>query len=776
MKLAHAIWLAAVLVALGSASDGHAQVPASTPTAMPIVNQQPPATDLRTSNTDTSANVNVTAARRIAEAQRDVALGHLAKPPVLDGALGEGEWQGATRAQLLFQVLPGDNVVPTEQTEVFLAADREHLYVAFRCVDSQPSAIRAPVSRRDAIYNDDYVALYLDTYDDRRRAYVFYFNPLGIQADAIITGGTLQSTGSEVEDLTWDGIYSSKGVLNKEGYVIEAAIPFKSLRFQAGKDKRWGMHIQRYIARKAERVYWQPISRDRAELLAQMGTLSNLGDVYAGRTLDLIPTLTGSISGERERDPLAPGGVRFNNVNRLEPGLTATYTLTPNLTLAAAVNPDFSQIEADTPQVTVNQRFPLFFPEKRPFFLEGDEVFRSPGALTFVNTRQIVDPDWGVKLTGKIGKNTIGFLSASDRAPGLVLSPTQPDFGENASFNILRYGRDVLRDSRIGVFFADRRFAGTRNTVVATDGQIRFLAVNTIGFQLARSSTVGADGQERPGSATYGWYEHRGRHWRIFLNDQRITRDYRAQTGFVRRTGFHMNSANLGYEFQAKEKSWWVSVKPFIVPRYLRTDEGLVDESYVDPGFDIKLARGISFYIYHSFHKDSFQGREYPYRFNVAYYTINSFKRVTFDGWVQWGEGVNFDPANPKVGRAWDSETTITLRPSNNMIVSLLHIKSNLRDKETGARLFNQDIFRTRATYQLTRFNAIRAILDYDTARRQTGINILYAYTPRPNTAFYVGYNDLLFNGIDPLDNTRARGLFRQRRTFFTKISYNFRF
>jgi hypothetical protein len=333
----------------------------------------------------------------------------------------------------------------------------------------------------------------------------------------------------------------------------------------------------------------------------------------------------------------------------------------------------------------------------------------------------------------------------------------------------------VLRDSRVGVFLADHRFAGRRNTVGSVDGLIKFRKVHQVGFQFARSSTVGADGVSRPGSATYGWYELRGRHWRFFLNDLRVTRDYRARTGFVRRTGFHQNSANIGYEFQPKEKSWWVSVRPFVVPKYLRTDEGLVDESYVDPGFDLRLARGVSLYVYHSFHKDSFRGREYPYRFSVVDYAVNSFKRVSFSGNVQWGEGVNFDPADPQVGRAWDSETNVTIRPSNKLTVSLLHIKSNLRDRETGQRLFNQDILRNRITYQLTRFNAVRAILDYDTARRQTGVSLLYSYTPRPNTALFVGYNDLLFNGLDPLDNTRARGLFRQRRTLFTKLSYNFR-
>jgi hypothetical protein len=777
MKLTRSILLT-VVAAFGDAPAARAQGPAPSPSEpLSVTGKSLSTTDAARAASETrGADEAVGTASRIAGAQRDVVLGKLAKAPTLDGVLGEGEWQGAARAELLFQVQPGDNAAPSERTELFLAADREHLYVAFRCLDSNPAAIRAPVSRRDAVYGDDYVALYLDTYDDRRRSYVFYFNPLGIQADAVITGGTLQTTGGEVADLTWDGILASKGLVAKDSYVVEAAIPFKSLRFRAGKGRRWGMHIQRWIARKAERVYWQPISRDRSELLAQMGTLSGLDDVDAGRTLDLIPTLTGTISGERERDPHSPGSARLNHVNRLEPGLTLTYTLTPNLTLSAAVNPDFSQIEADTPQVDVNQRFPLFFPERRPFFLEGDELFRSAGLLTFVNTRQIVDPVWGLKLTGKVGKNSVGFLSASDRAPGLRVAPTHPDFGEKAAFNVLRYGRDVLRDSRIGFFLADRRFAGTRNTVFAADGQLRFREVNTVGFQLARSSTRSADGGTRPGSATYGWYEHRGRHWRLFFNDLRVTREYRAQTGFVRRTGFHQNGANLGYEFQPKERSWWVSVRPFVVPRLLRTDEGLLDESFVDPGFDLRLARGISFYVYRSFRRDSFRGREYPYRLNIANYTVNSFRRIAFDGNVQWGEGVNFDPANPKVGRAWNSQTTLTIRPTESLFVSLLHVRSNLRDKETGARLFNQDIFRTRATYQLTRFNALRAILDYDTARRQMGASVLFAYTPRPNTALFLGFNDLLFNGLDPLAGARAPGLFRQRRTLFTKLSYNFRF
>jgi hypothetical protein len=753
------------------------QPPSSSPYATPSPSPAPAASGAAGA-AQTTADEAKGAAATTAPVQLEITLGKLAGPPVLDGVLGDGEWEGAARAELRFQVRPGDNVPPTEKTEVMLACDREHLYVAFRALDSSPGAIRAPVSRRDAVFGDDYVALYLDTYDDRRRSYVFYFNPLGVQADGLIdSGGGGLADLSEISDLTWDGIYTSKGTITKDGYVVEAAIPFKSLRFQAGEGKRWGMHLQRWIARKQERVFWQPVSRDRAELLAQMGALSGLADVYAGRTLDLIPTLTGSINGEREAAPQTPAGARLNNVNRLDPGLTAVYAITPNLSFSAAINPDFSQIEADVPQINVNQRFPLFFPERRPFFLEGAEVFVSPGASWLVNTRSIIDPDWGVKLTGKVGKNTVGYLAASDRAPGLLLDPSDPHFGENAQLHILRYARDVLKNSRVGFFYTDRRFAGGASTLYAADGQIRFREVNQTGWQLAYSRTrEDRNGPVKDGANTYFWYEHRGRHWRLFVNDWRVARDYREAAGFIRRTGFHSNSFTPAYEFQAKEKSWWVSVRPFVVAKLLGTDEGLVDESYVDPGADIKLARGVSFYVYHSFHKDSFAGREYPYQFSVAYYTVNTFKRVSFDGHVQFGEGVNFDPARPGVGRSWQSQTGITVKPSNALSFEFSHIKSNLQDKRTGERLFNQDIFRNRTTYQLTRFNSVRAIFDYDTAQRQTGVSLLYAYTPRPNTALFVGYNDLLFNGLDPLDNTRAPGLFRQRRTLFTKLSYNFRF
>lgn len=691
-------------------------------------------------------------------------------PITIDGVMSDGEWSSAERIELGYQVQPGDNAPPTERSEFYLTYTSEHLYVAFRAFDSDPSAIRARVSRREDIFNDDYFAVYLDTYDDRRRAYVFYFNPLGIQADGIYTEGlgVGRDWGRNV-DLTWDGILESKGALTSDGYIVEAAIPFKTMRFQAGKERRWGLHVQRWIARKAENIHWRPISRDVSALLIQMGAITGLDEIYTGRALDIIPTVTLSATGDRRPDR------RFDNVNKFDPGLTAVWAITPNLILSAAANPDFSQIEADVPQIEVNQRFPLFFPDKRPFFFEGDQYFRSPGALTFLNTRQIVDPDWGIKLTGKIGANTIGALSASDRAPGLSLAVSDADYRSQAYFNILRYQRDIMKGSTIGAFITAHRFARSSNTVMATDGQIRFARVNVLGFQGAYSKTKELDGTSKDGAATYTWLEHQGRHLRLFVNDLRLASDYNSLAGFVRRTGIRSNSANLGYEFQ-REKSWFVTLRPFTVIKYAKTSEGLTDESYVDPGVDLTLPRAINLYIYRSFHIDSFVGREFPYRFNVVDYTINTFKKVSFEGRFQFGEGVNFDPASPKVGDSLSLTFQMTITPNNRLNTETLYLKSNLKDKSSGARLFNQEIFRNRTIYQFNRDNAVRSIIEYDTARRRAGVSLLYSYTPRPNTALFVGYNDLIFNGFDPLLARRSPGLVRLRRTFFAKLSYNFRF
>ena len=691
-------------------------------------------------------------------------------PPTIDGVIGGDEWAGAARLTLDNQTQPGDNVQPSQPTEVLVAYGVDHLYVAFVVTDD-PAAVRARVTRRDDIAGDDYVMVYLDTYNDRRRAYVFWFNPFGIQADGIFTEGV--TTGRNFDgniDRTWDGVLISKGQVASTGYSVEAAIPFKTLRFPRQEVARWGLHVERWIAREGERISWQPISRSVSSLLTQMGELDGLRGLSPGPSYELIPTAVSSVVD----DVVGDGPDRD-----LDGGITGAWSITPNMTASGTVNPDFSQIESDVPQIDVNQRFPLRYPEKRPFFYEGGQYFRSPGAMNFLETRQIVDPDWGAKLTGKSGANTIGILAAADAAPGRRVLPGSPGAGDDAYVWVGRYQRDLLQNSTIGGFVSDHRVVGSRNTVTSLDGQLR-LPLNTIGFQLSRSWTDDPDAGARGGHGTYAWYDFVGRHWRVFVNDQRISDAYENRVAFVRRRGFRANSVNLGYEFQAAEQSWWVRARPFVVARRLETSAGLVDESYVDPGVDIRLARDVSIYTYYSFHQDAFLGREYPYQFYANSFTVNTFKRVTFEGRVQIGEGVNFDPARPMVGEAFDGSLTVTFKPVAALDSQMLVLNSQLRAPDhavitPGALLFRQTIYRNRTNYQFTRDHAGRVIAEYNTFIRQLSVSVLYSWTPRPTTAVYVGYGDLLDR--DPLPGEAPHttdDLRRVRRTLFAKISYGF--
>jgi hypothetical protein len=446
--------------------------------------------------------------------------------------------------------------------------------------------------------------------------------------------------------------------------------------------------------------------------------------------------------------------------------------MTPNATLSGTVNPDFSQIEADVPQIEVNQRFPLRYAEKRPFFLEGGQFFRSPGALNFLETRQIVDPDWGTKFTAKSGRNTYAVLAAADTAAGRTVPPEHPGFEQNAHVAVARYQRDILQNSTIGGIATTRQFAGRNNTVLALDGQLR-LPAQTIGYQASLSFTDMAAGRT-VGDASYVWYDFVGRHWRVFVNDQRVSGDYRAEMAFVRRTGFKMNSTTIGYEFQGTN-TWWVRARPFIVARALRLPDGTLDESYADPGIDVTFARDISIYAYRSWHRNSFLGREYNRQFTSFSSTVNTFKRVTVSGRVIAGEDVHYDPARPQLGRLLDMSVTVTIKPDDRLNSELIYLKSRLLEPGTTRELFNQNILRNRTNYQFTREHAARSIVEYNTLSRRATVSLLYTYLPQPNTAIYAGYGDVLFNDIDPLTLGPQAGWQRQRQTVFVKLSHNFR-
>ena len=336
-------------------------------------------------------------------------------------------WKTAAVFKDFYQTGPGDNIAPSKPTEVMMMYDEKNLYIAFKCWDEKDK-IRATVAKRDEVFGEDNVRLWLDTYNDQRRAYVLGFNPLGIQQDGIYTEG-------QGADFSVDIVMESKGMIQDWGWSVEVKIPFKSIRYVAGKGKMWGFNAARNIDRLNDEFdAWMPDDRDISGFLIKHGKITGIDEIKYERTLEIVPSITVSETGSRKRTiPLAvlnpntydptfnPTGLRdagrfVNDPIKADLGVTLKYTISPNITFDAAINPDFAEIEADAPVVTANQRFPIFFGEKRPFFLEGKEIFDSP--LSPFYSRRIADPDAAVKLTGKVGRNSFGLLVASDNEPG----------------------------------------------------------------------------------------------------------------------------------------------------------------------------------------------------------------------------------------------------------------------------------------------------------------------------------------------------------------------
>jgi hypothetical protein len=491
------------------------------------------------------------------------------KPPIIDGKLDDDVWKNAAVLKDFYQVQPGDNIAPSKLTEVMLGYDARFLYVAFHCYD-EPDKVRANIPKRDDIFNDDYVGILFDTFNDKRKAYEFDFNPLGVQADGIWTDG-------QGEDFSLDVVLESKGMVTTDGYTIEVALPFKSIRYVGGKDTLWGVHFWRRIKRfNNELDMWMPLSRDISSWLAQAGHLTGFEGLSAERTLELIPSLTLSETGKRKAPitaaQIAQGGRFVNEPIKFDPGLTGKYSLTPRVTLDFAINPDFAQVESDQLVVQANQRFPIFFAEKRPFFLEGIDIFNTQ--IAAVHTRAIIDPDFAVKLTGKIDRNTFGLLLASDNGPGNFSEDERPTanrrlLDKNASVGILRLKRDIGKsDSFIGFLGTYRRFVDTYNELAGFDGRFRIDKQKTFSWQaLATHSRrafffpeEGKTLDRKENGFIYAIdYNQDGRHFGHEFSMVGRTRYYRADVGFNRRNNTNNPNWFIRYNSEPKPKARLVS-------------------------------------------------------------------------------------------------------------------------------------------------------------------------------------------------------------------------
>ena len=727
------------------------------------------------------------------------------QPPVIDGRLDDPAWRDVTPITAFVQTSPVEGAAATEATEVWLAYDSDNIYVAFYAHYADPGIIRASRAERDEARGDDQMSVLFDPFLDQQRAYMFSVNGYGVPGDAIVNaggggssrspssvgrsssgssgrgrsssggggGGGPGSSGFGIRgDSSWDALFDVRGGLVDDGWTAEMAIPFKSLRYPsraAGQPHRWGLQFSRNIRDKSESLVWSPVSRDIAGQLTQMGVLEGLIDLSTSRNLEILPTFTGVQSGSldtadgrfREGDPVGQTGVGIK------------YGVTSNLTLDFTYNPDFSQIESDRPQIEVNQRFALFFPEQRPFFLEGQEIFAAATPLNLVHTRTVVDPRYGAKVTGKAGKTTLGVFVADDEAPGRLDDSSAPGFGRNAQSLIGRVRYDLYAESYVGAIATAREFGEDYNRVGGVDGRFRLGRTHSVSFLAVTSEHQDELNGRLSGPVFELDFSRQARHLSYSVSHSSIDPDFRTETGFVPRVDIRRTDANVACKWwpEGTVLNWGPSFS------YLRNynHAGELEDEQFRGNVNFELVRNLRFSGGVSRELERFGGINFR-KTGYSFFGLLSGRLVSVVVSANGGDGVFFSDS-PFLGRSTNGNVSVFLRPTSRLRTEIRGIFSRFVDPANDTNVFDVQIYRWRTTYQFTDRLLFRHILEHDTLSGTLGNNLLLTYRINAGTVVFLGYDDRYQEGFQI-----GQGLFpttrleRTNQAFFTKISYLFRY
>ncbi|MFQ6110264.1 MAG: DUF5916 domain-containing protein, partial [Candidatus Aminicenantales bacterium] len=558
-------------------------------------------------------------------------------------------------------------------------------------------------------------------------------------------------------DKSWDTFFITDARIDEEGYVVELSIPFKSLRFPNSPSQIWGLQIKRNIRRKNEEIYWHPRSRDVDGFLIQAGTMEISGDLEKGKNLEIMPVFTGLKEKEEKFNP--------------EAGLNLKYGITSDLTGDFTYNPDFSQVEADMPQIEVNQRYALYYPEKRPFFLEGKSNFDTP--LELVYTRAVIDPQWGVKLTGKIGKTTLGFLSLYDFNPVDIEMPSGAsalETADRALVNVFRLKRDLFSESYIGMILTDKEMGSSwrsvsksYNRVAGVDGHFKFLNIYRFTFQVVGSkSKVEREETDIVPAMTFS-LSRRGRHLGLSLSYTHIPLDFEGSLGFFRRKDIRSLNTRLSYAI-LPQTDLVVDIRPSIQYRRIYDFADVLTDEEIEVGFFMSGWRGshiragfsnsLERYEGINFRKKSFRGG------------MSSDPFSWFSGGINFsfGDSIYYDE-NPYLGYKKSVGFRLTFKPITNLRLFYNLKNDTFFKKKGGEKVYHVNIISQRISYQISRPLSVRLITDYNDYHKELYTSLLISYEYRPGTVFYFG--------IDDNQEKDESGIFRvQGRYYFIKFSY----
>lgn len=703
----------------------------------------------------------------------------------IDAVLDDAVWKQALKVNLNYETDPGENSAPPVKTEVFIYENGETLFVAFNALDDNPEQIRDYLTDRDNVWNSDFVGIKFDTFNEKRKAFQFFVNALGVQGDAI-------QEDFRGDDSNWDALWDSAGQVTETGYVVEMAIPFKSLRFpESDGEQRWGVEMLRFYPREfRHRIANTPVDRDHSCRVCQFDNLVGFKDVKPSQNLLLTPTLVVAQADTREDafDPWTEGDVEN------EFGLDLRYGITQDIYLNATLNPDFSQVEADAAQLDINNPFSLFLEEKRPFFLDGADYFNTNRRL--VHTRNIAAPDYGLKVTGQSNGHSFGAIAVNDEQTNILIpsslgSSLFADNNRESKNQVLRYSYDLGNKSNVGFIHTERRGDDYKNQVSSVDAKYWFDQYHSLTFQYMSSDTKNPQAlidefsddddfnvsPEMSGDALVLELNHNSRNWWGYLDYVEFDRDFRADLGFIGRVDFNKTIVGAGHRwFPEKNDSWWSRIN--LAGDWDRTEnsDGLKLEEEIQIGFFLAAKLQSEFVLDFGKRESYWNGEYFDETFNQARGSFRPYGDLKLSLRFDWGDKIDF--LNTRLGEEFRYRPQIDWQVNRHWFTSLdyIHVDFEVPDGD----LFTARLSNFRLTYQMNIRSFLRLTVqnvnisrdpslfidEVDATTKSVSSQLLYSYKINPQTLFFAGYSDAGYQD-DEIDKIEKTG-----RSLFMKFSY----
>jgi hypothetical protein len=711
------------------------------------------------------------------------AIPHSKEAIEIDGVLDDAIWKSALAVPLTVETYPRENMAPEVETIAYLIENGDQLLIAFDASDPEPESIRAYLRDRDSAFNDDFVGVVLDTFGDQRRAFEFFVNPLGVQMDLI------NDDVNRSESSSWDAIWDSAGQVNERGFTAEMAIPFSQLRFpRTAGDQTWGIDVLRFRPRvNRARISNNPQDRNRSCYLCQFGTFTGFANAEPGKALEVVPTLTATRTDSPAVPAGAPGQLQRGDFET-EAGLGVRWGITPDLTLDVTFNPDFSQVEADVAQLEENTTFALFYPETRPFFLEGADYYSSP--LQAVFTRTVADPDAGAKFTGRTGKNTIGVFATNDAVTNLLIpgpfgSQSTSLDQENDGF-VGRYARGFGKTSQIGALMTSRQGDGYSNEVAGFDGRYFMSDQSTLRFQYLDSrteypaavATQFGQPEDLEGDAWRVEYRYGSRNWFAQIWHQDLDPGFRADSGFIGRVDLVQDRLQMNRTFYSGAGSWLTRWQLGVTGGRAETTDGQFLNRNLQPFISFEGAMQSYAELGVGPREEYWNGVSYDLRGGYMYGQFRPRSGMNINMEVNRGEQIDY--TNSRLADQWRYRPQIDWNATRHLLVRLRYTSDHLSTKE-GATIYEANLTDLRLTWQFNVRSFVRLTLqEQDIARNVSqylnpltdasteslATQLLYSYKLNPQTVIFAGYSD------SQLDDLNTGDLEMTGRTLFFKLSY----